>query len=99
MRVNHWKAITIAFVSLLLVGFGYELNLWLAPMSTKAQETPVNTGRFQLIKLKTNEDMLLDTATGRVFDFYNGGSYLQQIPVKICADADCATRKSAIDAR
>jgi hypothetical protein len=49
--------------------------------------------------MKTNEDMLLDTASGKVFDFYNGGSYLQEIPIKSCADADCMTRKGTVDAR
>jgi len=43
--------------------------------------------------------MLLDTATGKVFDFYNGGSVLREIPITACADADCKTQKAAVDAR
>jgi hypothetical protein len=101
MKINYWKVAAISLVGILLIGIGYESNYWIKPTPVKAQDmaTPAAPGRFQLIKMKTNEDMLLDTATGKVFDFYNGGSYLQQIPVKSCADAECANRKPTIDAR
>ncbi|MFZ0856034.1 MAG: hypothetical protein WAN10_04195 [Candidatus Acidiferrales bacterium] len=80
MKMNYSKAGTFTFACLFLLSFGYELNYWLRPMSAQSQEavtTIATQGRFQLIKLKTNEDMLLDTATGKVFDFYNGGSVLR----------------------
>lgn len=102
MKMNYWKAGTFTFACLFLFSSGYELNYWLRPMSAQAQEavtTIATQDRFQLIKLKTNEDMLLDTATGKVVDFYNGGSVLREIPITVCADADCKTQKAAVDAR
>jgi hypothetical protein len=102
MKINGWGAGTIIVACFLLTAFGYELNAWLAPVHTHAQEavtTIATQGRFQLIRLKTNEDMLLDTATGKVFDFYNGGSVLKEIPIKACSDAECTTQKGVADAR
>lgn len=102
MKINGWKVGTVIVACFLLVAFGYGLNDWLAPVYTHAQE-PVTTiatqGRFQLIRLKTNEDMLLDTATGKVFDFYNGGTVLREIPIKACTDAECTSQKGVADAR
>lgn len=102
MKTNNWKVATIILSCFLLTSFGYELNFWLSPSRIHAQEsvtTIATQGRFQLIKLKTTEDMLLDTATGKVFDFYNGGTVLKEIPIKACADADCTSQKGVVDAR
>lgn len=99
MKINYWKVTAICLVCFLLISLGYELNYWFRPMSAKAQEAQTESaGRFQLLQTNTKMDVLLDTATGRLFNLYNS-SYLQEFPIKSCIDAECTTRKGTKDAR
>jgi hypothetical protein len=111
MQINYWKVATVSLVCFLLIGLGYELNSWLKPTNVKAQEAvPTETpGRFQLVSsIKENgvgnDRWLLDTATGRVFwvggvKEYGYATIQEEIPIKSCADAECATRKGTKDAQ
>jgi hypothetical protein len=100
MKINRWKIVAITLGCLFLIQLGYDLNSWLKPTRVNAEETsaPAIPGRFQMLQTNTKMDVLLDTATGRVFNLY-GTSVLQQFPTKSCVDADCRTEKGTLDAR
>jgi uncharacterized protein YpmS len=100
MKINYWKATTIILTCFLMIVLGYESSFWLRPTDVRAQETEAAApaGRFQLLQTNTKMDVLLDTATGRLFNIY-GTSFLQEFPIKSCVDAECTTRKGTKDAR
>ncbi len=87
--------LAVAVLFLIASGLTSKAN----PVVTPSITTIATQGRFQHIQMgKTSEDMLLDTETGRVFDFYNT-TILREVPTEVCGDAKCSTWKRVSDAR